>query len=63
MPLQRVCDAEKQARNTGSNGPRRVQGTENPEYSATRWDASVPGDMLVSCKAASRVAYTQLRLR
>lgn len=26
MPLQRVCDAEKQARNTGSNGPRRVQG-------------------------------------
>ena len=37
--------------------------TETPEYSATRWDASVPGDMLVSCKAASRMANTKLRLR
>ena len=29
MPLQRACDAENQARNKLSNGPRRVQSNVN----------------------------------
>ena len=51
MPLQRACDAENQARNKLSNGPRRVQSNVNPrltEYSATCWHTSVAGDMQVS---------------
>ena len=40
MPLQRVCDAESQARNISSNGPLRAQSNigslcEPSEYSAT----------------------------
>ncbi|WP_226391533.1 hypothetical protein [Ructibacterium gallinarum] len=52
MPLQRVCDAENQARNKPSNGPRRVQSNAKhgfAKYSATQRHASVAGDMLVSC--------------
>ena len=46
MPLQRACDAENQARNKLSNGPRRVQSNVNSrltEYSATCWHTSVAG--------------------
>ena len=36
MPLQRACDAENQAGNKLSNGPRRAQSNGDfPEYSAT----------------------------
>ena len=36
MPLQRACDAESQARNKLSNGPRRAQSNVLcTEYSAT----------------------------
>ena len=51
MPLQRACDAENQARNKLSNGPRRVQSNVNSrltEYSATCWHTAVAGDMQVS---------------
>ncbi|NLL91008.1 MAG: hypothetical protein GX222_01125 [Ruminococcaceae bacterium] len=52
MPLQRACEAERQARNKLSNGPLRVQSNGNlPEYSATWGHTSVVRDMLVSCRA------------
>lgn len=50
MPLQRVCDDEKQAGNKLSNGPRRAQSNViSTEYSATSGHTSVAGDILVSC--------------
>ena len=55
MPSQRACVAEKQVRNTLSNGPRRAQSNGIfPEYSATCGHTSVAGDMMVSRKGTGQ---------
>lgn len=52
--LQRACVAESQARNELSNGPRRVQSNDltcQIRVFCNVRNASVSGDMFVSCKA------------
>ena len=50
MPLQRACDAEKQARNKLSNGPLRAQSNEFTQSILRRCRQMLfAGDMLVSC--------------
>ena len=62
MPLQRTCDAEKQVRNSLSNGPLRAQSKEGYDGQAAGLQeqnrpsilrrcrqTSFAGDMFVSC--------------
>ena len=62
MPLQRACDAEKQVRNSLSNGPLRAQSKEGcgrqtaglqdrnrPSILRRCRQTSFAGDMFVSC--------------
>ena len=53
MPLQRVCIAEKQARNNLANGPQRVQSNAFfAKYTVTCGIRKLPRGMLVLCMRA-----------